>query len=66
MLVKRLRLPIQQYPAIEKVHSIGALDAGTTIKSTAKRKRFGNAVSNSNQNVRASFLLGVGMLNRNS
>ena len=29
MLVKRLRLPIQQYPAIEKVRSIGALDAGT-------------------------------------
>ena len=66
MLVKRLRLPIQQYPAIEKVRSIGALDAGTTIKSTAKRKRFGNVVSNSNQNVRASFSLGVGMLNRNS
>jgi len=28
-----------------KVHSIGALDAGTTINSTARQKRFGNEVS---------------------
>ena len=66
MLVRWLHLPIQQYPAIEKVRSIGALDAGTTMNSTAKQKRFDNKVSKSNQNVRASFLLYGGMLNCNS
>ena len=54
--------------AIAKVRlrSIEALDAGTTINSTAKRKRFGNEVSKSNQMKKSIFLLDSVFLNCNS
>jgi len=55
-------LPIQQYPATEKVRSTGVLKEGTIIKSSAKCERLGNELSNSTQNVMASLLQGSDML----
>ena len=48
-------MPIQQYPATEKVLSTRVLEAGTIIKFSTKCERLGNELSNSTQNGITSY-----------